>query len=214
MCCDSFKYNSGKRNYPHILRAGILTRNKIDPGKIRLTYLGNDERFPAKGIELRWANFSKTLTPGNRIFALDFYREGHKIYTKRLKFLLETKQTVAFAIKDIAKGQTITKQDYEVRDEFLPDLVTDVYVNEVEGYTSLVGIQTGSIIRKKQVREIYPVEKGSEVEVSFRSGALVVTGRAIAMKSARVGERIVLRSTSNGLLLQARVSDRSRTVVE
>lgn len=196
------------------LKAEIIKRSEIDESRFKLSYLGVDEKLPSGGVELKWSNFSRNLGPGQKIFSLDFYADGNKIFSKRLKFLLETEITAVVAVRDIEKRKFLTKEDFELKTFLSPDPVGDGFQKSVDGFTSLAFIPKGSIIRRKQVREIHAVEKGSEVEMYYLGGLVSVKGRAVAKEYGNLGDLIKVTSISGNVPLTARVAERGKVVVE
>ncbi|HRG49393.1 MAG TPA: flagella basal body P-ring formation protein FlgA, partial [Leptospiraceae bacterium] len=139
----------------------------VTDAEAKIRYLGEEENLPAAGVTLKWNNIPKKLTPGQKIFSLDFYVEKDKVYSKKLKFLVETQMTTIVASKNISRNAKLTKNDFTLKTFFSADAIADGFHSDISGYTAIVAITEGSVIRKKQIREIHLVEKGSEVDVVY-----------------------------------------------
>jgi flagella basal body P-ring formation protein FlgA len=186
----------------------------ITDAEAKIRYLGEEENLPATGVTLKWNNIPKKLTPGQKIFSLDFYVEKDKVYSKKLKFLVETQLTTVVATKDISRNAKLTKNDFTLKTFFSADAIVDGFHSDISGYTAIVAISEGSVIRKKQIREIHLVEKGSEVDVVYMKGALFVRGKGIAKNSANEGEAVKVVSLSSSHLLTGRAMDKGVVVIE
>ena len=79
----------------------ISEKEKINPDDIRITYFGDDLFFPDKGVELKWGNIPKNITPGQKIFTLDAWKDNNRVYSVRTKFLVELKITAPVANRKI-----------------------------------------------------------------------------------------------------------------
>ncbi|MBP7284084.1 MAG: flagellar basal body P-ring formation protein FlgA [Leptospiraceae bacterium] len=180
----------------------------------KIHYLGEEENLPSEGVELRWNNIPKRVTPGQKIFSLDFYVDKDRVYSKKLKFLVETPTTTVVAAKNIPRNAKLTKDDFTVKTFYSADSIPDGFQKDISGYTAIVAITEGSVIRKKQIREIHLVEKGTEVDVVYMKGALFVRGKGIAKNSANEGESVKVTSLSTNHLLTGRAMDKGVVVIE
>ena len=180
----------------------------------KIHYLGEEENLPSEGVELRWNNIPKRVTPGQKIFSLDFYVEKDRVYSKKLKFLVEIPTTTVVAARSIPRNAKLTKEDFVVKTFYSADSIPDGFQKDISGYTAIVAITEGSVIRKKQIREIHLVEKGTEVDVVYMKGALFVRGKGIAKNSANEGESVKVTSLSTNHLLTGRAMDKGVVVIE
>ena len=186
----------------------------VSESEAKIHYLGEDANLPAAGVDLKWNNIPKKLTPGQKIFSLDFYVDKDRVYSKKLKFLVETQLTTIVATRNISRNAKLTKGDFISKTFFSADSISDGFTNDITGYTAIVAISEGSVIRKKQIREIHLVEKGAEVDVVYMKGALFVRGKGIAKNSANEGESVKVTSLSTNHLLTGRAMDKGVVVIE
>lgn len=95
-----------------------------------------------------------------------------------MKFLVETQLTTIVATRNISRNAKLTKGDF-ISKTFSADSISDGFTNDITGYTAIVAISEGSVIRKKQIREIHLVEKGAEVDVVYMKGALLFAEKGL-----------------------------------
>lgn len=190
------------------LRSEIVKRNSILEDQFKLEYTGQNIKLPAKGVSYVWANFPKNLSPGNRIFSLDIYYEGKKIYTQRLKFVYKIKQKIAIASVDIPRSTKITTEMINYKVEFSEFEEKDVFSGNLEGMTVLTSIRIGDTIRKKHVRKLFDVQNGTHVELIFIKGSLILKGRGLARKSGNIGDQIPVKGHSGSTILEGTIVSR------
>jgi flagella basal body P-ring formation protein FlgA len=195
------------------LRKEIIKRNSIDEEDFRLTYMGTDIQMPGE-IQLVWENFPRDLGPGSRIFTLSAIKGSSKIYSTRLKFKFEKKVRVAVLRKSVSPFNLLTEKDFIMKTMFLEEPSRDLVVNEPTGMAVLTALEEGTILRKKHIRLVHAVEKGTEVEIFYRTGNITVKAKAIAKQSGNPGETIEVKSKSSGNLLKGVVSSRGQVEIE
>jgi flagella basal body P-ring formation protein FlgA len=192
---------------------GELQKQGKDISKLKITYLGNNILFPS-GLEKKWGNFPKELTAGTKIFTLDSWKGNKKIYSTRLKFKVEKKVLVAVTTKKLTRFQLIQKEDYEMKPIYIEEPVRDYVTEEPLGLATLTNVEEGSILRKKHIRLVHAIERGSEVETVYTIGNLTVKGKAIAKNSGNIGEKIEAKSIPNNVLLKGIVKSKGVMEVE
>ncbi|MCB1143744.1 MAG: flagellar basal body P-ring formation protein FlgA [Leptospiraceae bacterium] len=193
----------------------IISRTEIDRENFRIQFIDEETVFlPPKGVRLSWASFPKKLSAGKKIFHLDVWKDEKKIYTRKIRFLIELKMTAYFVKNRIAKNSILSKEDVEEKSFFTSRTHRDLYSGKIEGVTALASLEEGDKIRKKHVRLLHDVERGSSVEVIYREGGLVVVGKGIAKESGNAGEPIRVRAKSSGVLLKGTISENGMVVIQ
>ena len=192
----------------------ISDKEKITPDDIRVTYLGEDLFFPEKGVELKWGNIPKNITPGQKIFTLDAWKDNTRVYSVRTKFLVEFKINAPVANRRINRLQQISENDIIYKQIFISENISDLFTSNVKGMTSLSNIEEGDLIRKKHLREIHTVERGSNIDIVFYEGNVFISTRAIARESGNTGEKIKVQSKSSGTLLSGIVTNNGQVKIE
>lgn len=191
----------------------IIKRNNISEEDIRLTYLGGDIKMPGE-TPIEWGNFPKELGPGSRIFTLNAFTNGKKIYSARTKFKVEKKTTVAVLSKTMPAFQLLSKKDFTMKTMYMEEPSRDLVTLEPTGMAILTNLEEGTILRKKHIRLVHAVQKGSEVEVIYSSGNITVKAKAIAKQSGNPGEQIELKSKSSGTLLKGTITSKGLVEIE
>ncbi|PKA02394.1 endoflagellar basal body P-ring biosynthesis protein, partial [Leptospira ellisii] len=54
--------------------------------EFRLTYISGETKVPREGVELRWANLSSRLHPGQVMASLEIYFQNQKVHSLRIRF--------------------------------------------------------------------------------------------------------------------------------
>lgn len=191
----------------------VLHYNK-NPENIKVKYLGDELLFPEKGVELKWGNMPRLLNPGQKIFTLDAWREEKRIYTVHTKFLLEEKTLTPIATRKINRFEVLQIGDIALKETFLSESIPDLYSGPLIGITALSSLEEGDLIRKRHVREIHTVEKGSQVEVYYAEGNLLVVSRGTARESGNTGQKIKVQTKSGGNLLIGIVTGDGKVLIE
>jgi flagella basal body P-ring formation protein FlgA len=192
----------------------ISEREKISPDDIRITYFGDDLFFPEKGVELKWGNIPKNITPGQKIFTLDAWKDNNRVYSVRTKFLVELKINAPIANRKINRLQQISENDIVYKQIFISEYISDLFTSNIKGMTSLSNIEEGDLIRKKHLREIHTVERGTNIDIVFYEGNVFISTRAIARESGNTGDKIRVQSKSSGTLLSGIVTNNGQVKIE
>ncbi|TGJ99571.1 flagellar basal body P-ring formation protein FlgA [Leptospira semungkisensis] len=180
----------------------------------RITYMNGERSVPNKGVELKWAGLPQVLHAGQIVTSLDFYYENRKVHTQRIKFKVEKKTSALFANKQIPKGQKLKASDLEERIVYMEDTFTDGISNTDIGSTALKDIQTGELLRKKQFRFLYDVQRGGDVQLVYTKGNLVIKAKTKALSSGNIGESVEVSSHSKEGKLVARVVEKGTVLLE
>ncbi len=192
----------------------LSTKFSMDKTKTRISYLGDSKKFPSENAKLEWdlKNFRPTL--GQKLLSLDVYTEGAKIYSFKLKFLLEEKKSSYFAKSDIPKGKLISESDLELREEFSSEAGKSLALNEIVGMQSISKIPSNTLFQKKHFNHAKLITRGSAVEMVYLKGNLFVKGQGIAKNSASEGELVKVTSNSNHQTILCRAMEKGVVVVE
>lgn len=190
----------------------VIHYNK-KPDNIRVRYMGDEVYFPERGVELKWGNFPRLLQPGQKIFTLDAWIDEKRIYSVHTKFLLEEKFTTPIATRKIQRFEVLKKGDIELKEAFHSESISDLYSGPLIGITALSGLEEGDVIKKRHVREIHTVEKGTQVEIFFSEGNLLVVSKGTARESGNTGQKIKVQ-TKSGVSLSGTITGDAKVLVE
>ncbi|AVQ13370.1 Flagella basal body P-ring formation protein FlgA [Leptospira santarosai] len=182
--------------------------------EFKLTYLSGDIKVPSEDVELRWANLSSRLHPGQLIASLEIFFQNRKVHTLRIRFQVEQKVKVLKAIRPLNKGLKIVKEDFKEEEILTAEEILDSPGSELLGSTLLKDMNEGEIFRKKHVRKIQDVQRGGEVLMIYHKGSLVLKAKVKALSSGNVGEEVQVTTHSREGQLRAKVVDKNTVVTE
>ncbi len=183
-------------------------------GEFRVTYLGGERLVPNKGVELKWAGLPQVLHAGQMVASLDFYFESRKVHTQRIKFKIERRMAAFYAKREIHKGQKLQYGDLDERIVYMEDTFTDGIGNESVGSTALRNILPGELLRKKQFRFLFDVQRGGDVQLVYTKGNLVIKAKTKALSSGNIGDSVEVSAHSKEGKLSARVVERGTVLLE
>ncbi|MCX7997638.1 MAG: flagellar basal body P-ring formation chaperone FlgA [Leptospiraceae bacterium] len=181
--------------------------------EFRITYLGDEVYLPS-GLTKEWANFPKDLTAGMKIFTLNAIKNGRRIYSQRLKFLLEKKIQVAIVKKQVPRFHVIQKEDVELRSLYTEEHEKDLINFIPEGFVALVNLEPEMMLRKKHLRIVQAVQRRNEVETVYTIGNITVKGKAIAKQNGNIGDTIQLSSIPHNVQLKGKIIEKGVVEVE
>ncbi|PKA15592.1 flagellar basal body P-ring formation chaperone FlgA [Leptospira haakeii] len=183
-------------------------------GDFKISYIGGERFVPSQGVELKWAGLPQVIHPGQIVASLDFYFESRKVHTQRIKFKLERRTNALFAKKEIRKGQKLQAEDLEERTVYMEESFTDGISGKDIGSTALKDLQIGELLRKKQFRFLFDVQRGGDVNLVYTKGNLVVKSKTKALSSGNIGEIVDVSSHSKEGKISARVVEKGTVLLE
>ena len=176
-----------------MLAKKIAEKESASP--FRISYSGESVMVPeGDDFELSWENLPDNLKPGQRIFILSYFYKGKKVNAQRLKFLIEKKYRAVFSKRYINRGKKLDSDDFELREFYSDTDVRDAFFEDVRLMTSLTNIAPDELLRKKQLKKIMDVEKGSRIKIVYTSGGLMVSNSGFALQSGMIGDDIRVRA--------------------
>ncbi|MCS7195793.1 MAG: flagellar basal body P-ring formation chaperone FlgA [Aquificaceae bacterium] len=134
---------------------------------------------------------------------------------KREQVLIDAlwKVRVFVALEDIQKGSAIKPEMFRVEEVFMKTIPSDLRLNpaDFENYTASTNITRGTVLRRSLLKEVQAVKVGEVVEAFYKSGALEVSFRAVAIDGGQVGKVIRLRKEDR--VLRGRVLSKGKVEV-
>ncbi|ALO25086.1 MULTISPECIES: flagellar basal body P-ring formation chaperone FlgA [Leptospira] len=182
--------------------------------EFKLTFLSGDIKVPSEGVQLRWANLSSRLRPGQLIASLEIFFQNQKVHTLRIRFQVEQKIKVLKASRLLNKGVKIVKEDFKEEEVLTSEEILDSPGNELLGSTLLKDMNEGEIFRKKHVRKIQDVQRGGEILMIYHKGSLVLKAKVKALSSGNIGEEVQVTAHSREGQLRAKVVDKNTVIAE
>ena len=123
---------------------------------------------------------------------------------------------IVTTIAPIAKGDELTRNELEMREMNISQL-NGVYFSAMEAVT---GMQAKRSIRADKVvltNDLEPpllIKKGEQVQMSARSGGLVVKITGVALMDGHKGQQISVRNNQSKRVVEARVSGPGQVVIQ
>ncbi|ABJ76327.1 flagellar basal body P-ring formation chaperone FlgA [Leptospira borgpetersenii] len=182
--------------------------------EFKLTFLSGDIKVPSEGVQLRWANLSSRLHPGQLMASLEIFFQNQKVHTLRIRFQVEQKIKVLKASRLLNKGVKIVKEDFKEEEVLTSEEILDSPGNELLGSTLLKDMNEGEIFRKKHVRKIQDVQRGGEILMIYHKGSLVLKAKVKALSSGNIGEEVQVTAHSREGQLRAKVVDKNTVIAE
>ncbi|TGL64019.1 flagellar basal body P-ring formation chaperone FlgA [Leptospira sarikeiensis] len=183
-------------------------------GDFKISYLNGDRWIPSQGVDLKWAGLPQVIHPGQIVASLDFYFENRKVHTQRIKFKLERRMSALFAKREIHKGQKLVSEDLEERTVYMEESFTDGLSEKDLGSTALRDMQAGELLRKKQFRFLFDVQRGGDVNLVYTKGNLMIKSKTKALSSGNIGEIVDVSSHSKEGKISARVVEKGTVLLE
>lgn len=184
---------SGSAAVVRITRLGDIPETRVPAGKVaatvKLTGIRSfSERFSAP-VEIRV--------------------DGVLARTFSVSMEIEANAAVLVAAHQIAPNQKISPSDLRLEDRVLTrsfgSYFTDVRI--LHGMQTVKPINAGSPILSDAVGPRYVVRIGDPVRIEGRSGNVFISITGEARASGRIGDRIAVKNTQSGAMLQAVVVD-------
>lgn len=87
-------------------------------------------------------------------------------------------------------------------------------INDIAGKVARRTLVPGQLIPASALREREEVVQGRSYSIVYKSGALTISGEAIPMKSAAIGEMVPVRNQETGVVVQALVQAGGKLLVQ
>lgn len=182
--------------------------------EFRLTYISGETKVPREGVELRWANLSSRLHPGQVMASLEIYFQNQKVHTLRIRFQVEQRILVQKASRSLEKGIKIAENDFKEEEILSSEEILDSPGKELIGSTLLKEMHEGEVFRKKHVRKIQDVQRGGEILMIYHKGSLVLKTKVKALSSGNIGDEVQVTNHSREGQMRAKVVDKNTVVTE
>lgn len=144
------------------------------------------------------------------------YRAGAAQPEETMRIQLRVKRrTLAVVVRTgVAKGQTLTERDVEVREVTIEQAVTPmVRLDDVVGQTAAGVLREGAVVHADDVRSPTLIRRGQLITVRAVTGGLVVRTVCRALTDGGMGDLIQVRNERSRQALTARVTGLQEAVV-
>lgn len=100
----------------------------------------------------------------------------------------------------IARGTTLTAQDVMLVKSERSRLYQGYFesIDDVVGLTAAMPLRNDQLINSRHLKAPYLVSKGQTVTILARNAQIMIRARGVAMSNATQGQRVTVRNTSSG----------------
>lgn len=183
------------------------------PQDLRLTFDEKDDEFLRLTTIGRTLEIKPTASSDRLPLALTLYEGDRIIASKSIRVEVKVRRTVVIAAASKSRGETIDASDVTIDQQWVGPNMKAASPEEVVGAAAQGRIATGQIILSGSVAAPIIVDKGEIVSVACVSGTIVLTTKARAMSSARVGDVVQFQGLDEKRTFTARMSGPGRAVV-
>lgn len=179
--------------------------------------------LPEKGVsyKFRLPSHARSLTPGQRIVALDvFSLDKKKEFLLRRQVKVDIREWIQVAVskRDLIPGSTIKKSDYHLEKRAVYSGKKDFVAGNITGRKVMASIPQGTDLTVKNLQHVHTVRKGQRVALVMQSPGLILKIKSIAQKNGEPGDlipvRVLLPGGRFGNQMRARVMDEQQVVVD
>jgi flagella basal body P-ring formation protein FlgA len=195
----------GKSELEQSLISFLKKEINFSEDSFRIYYEAKPILMPKGDIQISWRKIGKNFHGGKRIFPLDVHFQEKLIYSVPVSFLIEEKKEAWFTKREIEPKEILQEYDVEKRYFFTSDNNTEYDLENPVGKTALNGIPEGTALQRKQTRRLHMIERGSEVNLVYTSGNIMIKVRTRALLSGNEGEEIELLNLSSNRKLKGKI---------
>ncbi|MBX3378199.1 MAG: flagellar basal body P-ring formation protein FlgA [Phycisphaeraceae bacterium] len=186
---------------------------QADAQDLRLTFDAADDEFLNQTTTGRTLEIKPTASSDRLPLALTLYEGDRIVASKSIRVGVLVRRNVVIAAASKSRGETIAESDVTIDEQWVGPNVKAATPEEVIGAAAQGRIAAGQVILSGSIAAPMVVNKGEIVSVSCVSGTVVLTTKARALASARVGDVIQFQGLDDKRTFTARMSGRGRAVV-
>jgi flagella basal body P-ring formation protein FlgA len=171
---------------------------------LRLTFDAADDEFLNQTTTGRTLEIKPTASSDRLPLALTLYEGDRIVASRSIRVGVLVRRNVVIAAASKSRGETIAESDVTIDEQWVGPNVNAAAQGR---------IAAGQVILSGSIVAPMVVNKGEIVSVSCVSGTVVLTTKARALASARVGDVIQFQGLDDKRTFTARMSGRGRAVV-
>lgn len=204
----------GKEKLEQSLLQYLKKEIQLDEDNFRIYLESKPVSLPEKNVEIVWRKVGRGIHAGKRIFPLDVFFEGKLIYSIPVGFLIEEKKLAWFTKRNIEPKEILQEYDVEKKVFFTTDNHTEYDLENPIGKTALNAIPEGVALQRKQTRRLNMIERGSEVNLVYTTGNIMLKVRTRALASGNEGDEIDLLNLSSNRRLKGKIQSAGICLLE
>lgn len=152
---------------------------------------------------------------GSRYLTLRIWVDEQMVTNKTIRGDLEAKAEVVVAKKDLDRDQVLGEEDIKLQERDITG-TRDPFTSkgEVAGMHLKRGMESGQVLRERDVTRPVLVDRGEVVTMVAQSDSLRVTAKGVARSKGKKGDVIKVRNTQSQEEVLCRVVQNGRVKVE
>ncbi len=186
---------------------------QADAAALKLSFDTSDEEILNLSTTGRTLEVKPTAASDRLPLAITLYEGDRIVASKSIRVGVLVRRTVVIAAVAKSRGESIGPSDVTIDEQWVGPNLKAATADAVIGSAAQGRIATGQIFGLGDVAAPLIVSKGEQVNVSCISGSIVLSTKARAMSSGRVGDVITFQGLEDKRTFTARMSGRGRAVV-
>lgn len=200
-----------------LVESHVVERLGLSPDDIivEVSFVEKRDLVSQPGDDLRVLPSKKALQRGVQYLNCGIFRNGQLALTFNVKTRIRTFENIAVAAQKVGRHETLAADQVTRSRRETTTLQQEFFTDE----QTLIGLRAtrmfreGEIITASMVESTPLIERGSEVEILFKRGALVIKLPGVARDDGRVGESMQIKCLENSRLYEAEVVDVNTVIV-
>lgn len=181
------------------ITAFIIAHAGVPAADLKITF---DEQAAGEALAASTRNFRFEIeTVGSDVIGrvpltVRSYRGTELSATERLSVTVQVRHMALVVARPIARGQTITDADIELKEVWLDSLIKQPLsdAKKVVGLRATGLMRVGSLVHEGDVRPVELVSRGQIIRVQSVSGPFAITFQARALDDGVQGQTITVRN--------------------
>jgi flagellar basal body P-ring formation protein FlgA len=202
---------------PNSVRRAVADRIarivQAEAASLRLTFDTGDDEILNQSVTGRTLEIKPTASSDRLPLALTLYEGDRIVISRSIRVAVLVRKTVVIAAVAKSRGEAIGAGDVTIDEQWVGPNLKSASPDAVIGSAAQGRIATGQIIGVGDVSAPLVVSKGEQVAVSCVSGSVVLTTKARALTSGRVGDVVTFQGLEDKRTFTARMSGKGRAVV-
>lgn len=179
--------------------AFVTAHAGVPAADLKITF---DEQAAGEALAASTRNFRFEIDPigsdaiGRVPLTVRSYRGIELAATERLNVTVQVRRMALVVARPIARGQTITDADVELKEVWLDSLIKQPLgdAKKVVGLRATGLMRVGSLVHEGDVRPVELVSRGQIIRVQSVSGPFAITFQARALDDGVQGQVITVRN--------------------
>lgn len=176
-------------------RRFIMSSNDL-PGtvSVELARPFGPQTVPAGKVELRVKPGTQGVRRGQNNLPVEIVVDGSAYRTVNVPVRVKVLASILVAAKGISRSEEIGSANVSLQERDITALPYDIIVGEPElGWTAVVPISEGAILRRSWVSEPPAIRSGDIVSVTVTNGVVRISDKGTAVQDGRPGDLVKVR---------------------